>query len=242
MNQSNHHPLLLVYLQKNHLMKNLKTIISILFLFLFMGSSFSQVISESAKRKITVGADFFTDIWQGAPADMDIRTINQGFNIFAMYNFQLGESNSSFAAGLGVDNHNLYSNTRIDNVRGDTIVFVPIEEVYQRSKINLTYFSVPLEFKIRLNSGVKFGAGVKVRYLISSKDKYIGDVPNEPKGRTNVKRKPIAQTEDWAYGFTLRIGYKSFNLFGYYQISEVFKKGKGPALYPISVGLTITPY
>jgi len=223
-------------------MKNLKIILSILFVVIIVGSSFSQVISEKAKRKITIGADFFTDIWQGKPIDMDLRTINQGFNIFGMYNFQLAESNSSFSVGLGIDNHNMYSDTRIDNVTADTIVFAPIEEIYQRSKINLTYASLPMEFKIRLNSGVKFGAGVKIRYLLSAKDKYIGDIPDEPEGRTNVKRKDIAQTEDWAYGFTLRVGYKSFNLFGYYQISNIFQTGRGPEMYPISVGLTLTPF
>ncbi len=223
-------------------MKNLKIIISLFLFFLFIGSSFSQIISENAKRKVTIGADFFTDIWQGVPDYMELRTVNQGFNIFAMYNFQLAESNSSFSAGLGIDNHNMYSNTRIDNITADTIIFTPIDDVYQRSKINLTYASIPLEFKLRLNSGVKFGAGVKIRYLISAKDKYIGDIPDEPKGRTNVKRKNIANTEDWAYGFTFRVGYKSFNLFGYYQISDVFERGRGPELYPISVGLTLTPF
>jgi hypothetical protein len=159
-----------------------------------------------------------------------------------MYNLQLAETNSSFSFGLGVDNHNLYSNTRIENIHGDTIKFIPITDVYQRSKINLTYLSVPLEFKIRLKSEIKFSVGFKIRYLISSKDKYIGDVPGEPKGKTNVKRKKISRTEDYAYGFTLRFGYKSFNLFGYYQLSNIFKKGKGPQMYPISVGLTITPF
>ena len=177
-------------------MKHLKILFSILLVFLFIGTSFSQVISESARRKITVGADFFTDIWQGKPSDMRLRTINQGFNIFAMYNLQLAETNSSFSFGLGVDNHNLYSNTRIENIHGDTIKFIPITDVYQRSKINLTYLSVPLEFKIRLKSEIKFSVGFKIRYLISSKDKYIGDVPGEPKGKTNVKRKKISRTED----------------------------------------------
>ncbi len=223
-------------------MKKLKIIFPILLVFLFIGDTYSQVISESAKRKITIGADFFTDIWQDTPSDMDLRTINQGFNIFGMYNFQLAESNSSFAIGLGIDNHNMYSNTRIDNVRADTITFVPIEEVYQRSKINLTYFAIPMEFKVRLKSGFKFGAGFKLRYMMSSKDKYIGDVPGEDPGRTNVKRKQISNMEDWTYGFTLRLGYKSFNLFGYYQISDIFQKGKGPEMYPISVGITLTPY
>ncbi len=223
-------------------MKNMKPLLLVIFLFVVTGSSFSQIISEDAKRKVTIGVDFFTDIWQGTPSNMDLRTINQGFNVFGMYNFQLAESNSFFSAGLGIDNHNMYSDTRIDNITADTIVFSPIGEVYQRSKINLTYVTVPLEFKIKLKSGVKFGAGFKIRYLMSAKDKYIGDLPNENRGRTNVKRKNISNTEDWAYGFTLRVGYKSFNLFGYYQLSNVFKTGRGPELYPISIGLTLTPF
>ncbi|MFK5856350.1 MAG: outer membrane beta-barrel protein, partial [Bacteroidota bacterium] len=167
--------------------------------------------------------------------------INQGFNIFAMYNFQLAESNSTFSVGLGIDNHNMYSDTRIESVNADTLVFVPITENYKRSKVNLTYVSVPMEFKVRLNNGVKFGAGFKIRYLISSKDKYVGDLASEGGGIT-VKRKTISATEDYAYGFTLRVGYKSFSLFGYYQISSIFQVNRGPQMYPISVGLTITPF
>lgn len=224
-------------------MKNLKLILPVLLVFILVGNTQSQVLSDEAKRKVTVGLDFFTDIWQDKPADMDLRTINQGFDVFAMYNFQLGESNSDFSVGLGVDNHNMYSDTRIDNITADTIVFVPLgENIYQRSKINLTYASLPMEFKIRLKSGIKFGAGFKVKYLMSAKDKYIGDIPGEPTGRTNIKRKNISNLEDWAYGFTLRLGYKSVNLYGYYQISDIFEKGRGPELYPISVGITLTPF
>ncbi|MBC8321012.1 MAG: outer membrane beta-barrel protein [Bacteroidetes bacterium] len=222
-------------------MKNLKTIFSALLVFLLIGNSFSQVISEDAKRKITVGADFFTDFWLGTPEDMKLRAINQGFNAFAMYNFELGKGNTLFAAGLGIDNHNMYSDSRIENINGDTIKFAPIADDYTRSKINLTYLTAPLELKIRLKSGIKFGAGVKIRYLISSKDKYVGHLPGED-SRINITRKTIANTEDWAYGFTFRFGYKSINLFGYYQISDIFQKGLGPEMYPISVGLTLTPF
>lgn len=209
---------------------------------MIVGEINSQVISDEAKRKVTVGVDFFTDLWQGKPQDMDLRTINQGFDVFAMYNFQISDSKSDFSIGLGIDNHNMYSNTRIDNINADTITFVPVTEVYQRSKVNITYASLPMEFVTRLNSGIKFGAGFKVKYLLSSKDKYIGDVPGEPRGRQNVKRKKISNLETWAYGFTLRAGYKSFNIFGYYQVSNLFQKGRGPEMYPISVGITLTPF
>jgi len=222
-------------------MRNLRTIFIISFVLLFTGNSFSQIISDEAKRKVTIGADFFTDIWQGSPDHMDLRTINQGFNIFGTYNLQLAESNAFFSVGLGIDNHNMYSDTRIDNVRGDTAIFVPITENYKRSKINLTYASLPLEFNYKLPSGAKFGIGFKIRYLLSSKDKYVGNMEDEG-GQINLKRKTIYAAEEYAYGFTLRAGYKSFSLFGYYQISNIFQTGAGPKMYPISVGLTITPF
>ncbi len=222
-------------------MKNLKTILIISFVFFIVGNSFSQIISEDAKRKVTIGADFFTDIWQGTPAYMRLRTISQGFNIFGQYNFQLAESNSFFSVGIGIDNHNMYSNTRIDNINADTVVFTPITESYKRSKINLTYASIPFEFKYKFKNGFKISAGFKISYLLSSKDKYVGHSPDEG-GKVNIKRKTIAAVETYAYGFTFRVGYKSFNLFSYYQISNIFKAGNGPELYPISVGLTITPF
>ncbi len=223
-------------------MKNIKILILTSFVFLFSGNTFAQIISEDAKRKVTIGADIFTDIWQGKPADMNLRTIHQGFNIFGMYNFELNDNGKAvFSVGLGIDNHNMYSDTRIESVRADTVVFVPITENYQRSKVNLTYGSVPLEFKYKFTNGMKLGVGFKIRYLISSKDKYVGNMAAEG-GQVNIKRKTISATEDYAYGFTLRAGYKSFSLFGYYQISNIFQVNSGPQMYPISVGLTITPF
>ena len=223
-------------------MNRIRSILLIIIIASFEMSAGAQVISEEAKRKVTVGFDVFTDIWQGKPSDMELRTINQAVNVFGLYNFPINESNASLSVGLGIDNHNMYSNSRIDNIRGDTIIFNPIEEVYQRCKINLTYASVPLELSFRTNSGFKIGAGFKIRYLISSKEKYVGDVDGYSGGRRMVKNKEISNTETWAYGVTFRAGYKSFNLFGYYQISNIFTKGRGPQMYPISVGVTFTPF
>ena len=223
-------------------MKKFRAIILLGLVTLISTNTFSQVISESAKRKVTIGFDLFTDIWQGQPSDMNTRTINQGFNVFAMYNFQIAESNAYFSLGVGLDNDNMYSNTRINNINADTIVFSPIDEVYSKSKINLTYISVPMELKFKFDNDMKLGVGFKIRYLASSKDKYTGDIPGDDTGRQTVKRKTINNLETYTYGFTLRVGYKSVNLFGYYQISDIFKRNKGPELYPISVGITLTPF
>ena len=78
-------------------------------------------------------------------------------------------------------------------------------------------------------------------YLIDSKQKYKGDRYDEAV-MVKEKTKTIRQLEDWSYGFTLRVGYKFVSLYGYYQISNIFQRGKGPEMNPISVGITITPF
>lgn len=203
----------------------------------------SQGLSESIKKKFTIGADVYTDIWQGLPDGVESRTINQGATAFGMFNFQLGESITSFSIGLGIRNHNLYTNSKIDDFRGDTIVLTPIPDDvdYKRSKINLVYLDVPAEFKIRMENGFKVTVGFKVGWLIDSKEKYVGDIYGSTLG-VKEKSKKIWHTESISYGPTFRIGYKFISLYGYYQISDVFKRNLGPEVAPISIGLTITPF
>ncbi len=205
----------------------------------------AQIISESAKRKITVGVDVFTDIWMNTPEDMKLRTINQGSNVFLQYNFVLDKNNRiSFGAGVGLDNHNLYSNTRIDNLKADTLSFVPIADdvEYKRSKINLVTVTAPLELKFRWKSGIKVSAGIKLGYTIDSKEKYVARPDGKGVPKVNEKKKGIYQLENITFGPTLRIGYKFINIYGYYQVTKPFRLGHGPQLYPVSVGITITPF
>lgn len=56
------------------------------------------------------------------------------------------------------------------------------------------------------------------------------------------KTKTIRQLQKWSYGVTLRVGYKFVTVYAYYQISDIFEKGKGPEISPVSLGLTITPF
>ena len=222
----------------------MKKSILILIVAIFIGqSSFSQGLSESVKKKFTIGADFFTDIWYGVPDGVDTRTINQGATVFGMLNFPLGEGMTSFSIGLGIRNHNMYSDSRIMDVKADTITFTQIHDgvSYRRSKVNLVYLDLPVEFKIRFNSGFKVTVGFKAGWNIDSKTKYYGDDFDAPIGR-KVKSKSIRHLESFSYGPTLRIGYKFVSLYSYYQISDAFTRNLGPELRPFSIGLTITPF
>ena len=233
-------------------MNKTKVLLILTIAFLFSTVVSAQVISESAKRKVTVGVDVFTDIVfltkdpVFMPADFSFRTINQGVNVFAMYNFQIKQSLSSFSVGLAIRNHNLYSrNSMINDIKADSIIYSTIDENFNRTKINLTYLDLPVEFKYRTESGFKLGVGLKVGYKIASKQKYVGNRPPDENNKTvkvNLKSHKIYQLEDWTFGATLRVGYKWISVFGYYQFTPIFKQGRGPELTPLSLGITITPF
>ena len=61
-------------------MKQRIIIISFLLTLFSVQEMSAQIISESAKRKVTVGADIYTDIWLNQPDKMVTRTVNQGAN------------------------------------------------------------------------------------------------------------------------------------------------------------------
>lgn len=82
--------------------------------------------------------------------------------------------------------------------------------------------------------------------MLPAHTKYVGDeyqADLQPEtSQVRIKYRNVKNLDRFAYGPTLRIGYKWFNLFGYYQLSTIFQKGKGPDIYPITVGFMIRPF
>jgi len=225
-------------------MKKISILIFFLAGLLFSQNVSSQVLSESAKRKFTVGVNFYTTIWLSDFVNPDVktRTVNQGADVFFMYNMPLKKNSlSSFSAGLEIRNENMYTNAVIQDIKADTIVFTPIEGNYNRAKVNNTFVDLPLELKFRTKGGFKATVGFKLGYLIASKQKYVGERPDDNK-KVNLKSTKINQLEKFTYGPSLRIGYKWISVYAYYGINTMFKTGFGPKINPISVGLTITPF
>jgi hypothetical protein len=80
-------------------------------------------------------------------------------------------------------------------------------------------------------------------FLIDSHTKYIGDdYIFDGTDRIHVKFKDVRNIEKFRYGVTARFGWKFINLTGFYSLTGLFKKGKGPDLYPISVGISFMPF
>jgi len=222
----------------------MKKLLIVAICLLFVSNSFSQIISESTKKKFSIGVDLFSDIWSDVPDNISQRTINKGFNIFGMYNYKFGKSNFSFAIGAGLGNHNFFSNSVIEDVRSDSLIFniIPDSVSYNKSKIGVTYLDIPLEFRLKTKGKFIMSLGVKAGYLISSNAKYKGKNINDNTQKIKVKRKDIKNLETFRYGATFRVGYKGLSIYGYYSLSKLFKKDQSNEMYPISVGISFMPF
>ena len=123
--------------------------------------------------------------------------------------------------------------------------FVKIEPTlgYKRSKLTLPYLEIPLEFRFKTKSKFALGIGFKAGYMVYGHSKWVGDDYLDSTNNTlKFSVKNIKNIEKFAYGPTLRVGYKWFHVNAYYSLASVFQKGKGPDIYPISVGFVLLPF
>lgn len=221
-----------------------KIIFSLLCILPFFAFSQEKIknISETTIRRVSVGAEIYQDFWLNWPQGMNVRAINQGAGGFIMYNIPFGTSPVSFSIGAGIGCHNLYSNTRILNIHADTITFTPIPDSidYRKSKLGLTYLDFPLELRVVTKDKIRFSVGVKLGYLLDAKTKYKGD--NVFGEESTIKMRDVEHVDKFRFGPTVRFGYDWFQVMGYFSVTQVFEKGLGPEVSPISVGITFMPF
>jgi hypothetical protein len=221
-----------------------KIILFSLFLIPFIAFSQekSKIIGENTIRRVSVGAEIYQDFWLNWPAKMNVRAINQGAGGFVMYNVPFGKSPISFSIGIGIGCHNLYSNTTINNIHADTIIFTPIPDSidYKKSKLGLTYLDFPLELRLVTKDKIRVSVGVKLGYLLDAKTKYKGD--DTDGFQSTVKYRKVEHVDKFRFGPTIRFGYNWFQIMGYFSVTQIFEKGLGPELSPVSVGITFMPF
>ena len=245
-----------------------KVLIFILFSSFFISAIYAQ--DQSNTNSIKKGKsdriiiNLCTDIWKNADPGMTVSPYSPGFDIYGMYDTPLGKSKFSFALGLGFGTENLRSDAMPENetkfdstlaqyVETGKTIFERIPDYVNNKKINydinkltLTYLDIPLELRFRKENkkgkAFKFSIGGKLGYLVNSHTKYKGTDLTDGDGNVKYKTYNIPNIEPLRYGAMVRFGYSFFNIYGYYSFSKIFKENKGPQMYPISVGICITPF
>lgn len=162
---------------------------------------------------------------------------------FMQFNMPFGKS-LGLVTGMGLkwNNYRFDGNNSIIKDANNNNVIIPkdppIGAVYDKSKLNTTYLTVPLIYEMHFGKKKKgfigIGAIGDLKLFSNTKEKYILNGSKE-KDRSggDFNLSPLR------YHLTVRAGYKAVKLFANYSMVSLFEKNMGPELYPITVGLTL---
>lgn len=230
---------------------------AITFLFLILtGLAFAQEVAEQKKPKPNLPGTFLIDLGvnQGiqSPSKWE-----QGFwgsrtvNIYYQYPIRIGRSKFSFNPGIGVSLERWkFKNgaTLIDTVE---LVSYPngaaaVDQVEQynllspkrifpeaadKSMLISNYVEMPIEFRFDtspedINRSFNVAIGGRVGYLFDAFTKVKYHDRGEVVKNKNKLNNGLNQ---FRYGVYTRIGLGGFSLFCFYNLSDMFEKGKGPS-------------
>lgn len=195
---------------------------------------------------------FGSDQWLNKPAWVNTGGFSRHFNFYLMLDKPF-KTNPHFstAYGLGLTCNNIFfSNQSVDLNRTDSVQFDnSLSNRYKKFKLTTMYLTVPVEIRyftdpINPNKSWKFAAGAKVGLLVNSYTKgknLLDQNGNSQFGASYTKKEYNSSFFDsYLFSLTGRIGWGNFSLNADYHITTVFKDGFGPAVHPLSIGLTIS--
>lgn len=183
------------------------------------------------------------------PNDKNFLDLNHGKSIEFNLNFsksislQKYRNNIGLVTGIGFNwnNYKFDKDVTLEMDKTKDIVvpkYLPSDQYpkLEKTKLASTYLNVPvmLEFQIPTNDEpVYFSAGVIGGLKLGSrtKFKYNGNVS---------KTKDDFYLEPFRYGYTARVGYGSFYIYGTYYETPLFKEGRGPLTQPFTIGIGLS--
>lgn len=202
--------------------------------------------SDGPERIDHIVLDVNYDRFQTTPQGITQGYLNVGVDAYLFHDHPMNKKGTlAWAIGLGFSGLNIHHNGQwLYEMEDDQLVtkLVPYPDglSYKKNKLSLNYVEVPFELRIRtMNTSLedrnatnfRFYLGFKGGYLVNSHTKYKDD-------ESKIKVYDIKNLLVYRYGPTVRIGFKKLSLHGFYSLTSIFEAGRGPELYPFSVGLT----
>lgn len=179
--------------------------------------------------------DEFMELNQPTSLEVNINPIE--------FNISLKDHRIGIVSGLGFqwNNYKFDNPVTIDKTDQGIIEPFPVSENnFKKSKLTVSYLTLPvmLEFQIPVNGhsnrlfisggmvgGLNLGSHTKVK-TDRSKDKDRGSFAINP----------------FKYSAIAKIGVKDFSVYATYSFSTLFKDGKGPEMYPFSIGISLVNF
>ncbi len=173
--------------------------------------------------------------------------------------------------GINWNNYRFSRQTRLDPDSSALVGYRMDGISIRKTKLTAMYLSVPLLFEFQTNSRHKknsfhIGAGMIASARLSSHTKIYYDERNKEYtlSRYNTEsgkyelvdniQNPVSpdhsktknfddfHLQPFKFDATVRIGWGFVNLFATYSVNEMFKKGKGPEVYPWTIGITFVNF
>jgi len=170
--------------------------------------------------------------------------------------------------GLSWNNYRFSRPTRLNPDSSYLIGYIDEGISIRKSKLTAFYFNIPLVFEFQTNSRHKknsfhMGLGMIANVRLSSHTKkyynelnkefeitqfdpstdnyetrYYATSPNYSKAKTFND----FHLQPFKFDATVRIGWGFINLFANFSVNQMFKKDKGPELYPWEAGITLVSF
>lgn len=186
------------------------------------------------------------------PASADYMSLNYGMRNLG-WNLNLFEKDFRFAKGHGqvvtgmgfsFNYYNLTNRTTLnaDSSFTSTLPYNMAAD-YKKNRLRESFLTVPLLLELntsrRDSRNFHIAAGVIGGIKLGSSTKQIFTVNNHT---YETIRHDDYNLFPFKLDATVRIGYGDFTLFGTYSLTPLFEKGKGPEVYPFTVGIRICPF
>jgi hypothetical protein len=155
------------------------------------------------------------------------------------YNLKIVKNYVQVVTGIGLEwNSYAFRNNWSLEADSPTVTATETNIDYSKNKLRTTWINVPLLLEFNTNKdedkSLHIAVGVTGGYNIFRnrlKQEYeIDGIESKRKLKDDFNVNPFR------YAATARIGYGDFSIFANYQINELFKENRGPALYPFSAG------
>ncbi|MES1225393.1 MAG: DUF2807 domain-containing protein, partial [Bacteroidota bacterium] len=170
------------------------------------------------------------------------KSIQFSINAFQK-NFHIYKNYVNIYTGLGIDFNHYALENNVTLKANKPYITATVDSTidYKKNTLNVTYLKVPLMLEINTskdpvhNFHIAFGAELDYRIHAVTKQSYE---MNDKK--IQVKQRDDFNLEPFSYSAVARIGYNDVSIYANYGFSRLFRKDKGPQVYPFSVGITFT--
>ncbi len=174
---------------------------------------------------------------------------------FLEFFIPIKEHHFGFVTGLGTEwnNYELKHNVRLTPFGGSEVfssanayeeryTWGEIDTTLSYSKNRFKTWFINAPFLLELNTGqdkrrsFHLSAGAILGYNLQTKMKYVF---NENGDKRKEKDKDSFNTNPFRASLTARVGYSWFTVFATYALTPLFENGRGPELYPFTVGVAL---